>query len=192
MQDNNNISPSTSATAPAAPTAPTTPTTPQIATANPTTKENIPLGTLGAVLGSIAGGLAIILLDRLGFVASVSGVVMAYGTLWLYQKFAKGLSGKGIAICIVVIILMTLLAENVACSIRIVEELNEGYGISASFGDVFGNFYALLADGVIDSGVYAGSLVAVYAFTALGAFGVIKTSFNQKGVSLKQQNNPRG
>lgn len=151
-------------------------------TAEPTAtpKENFLLGLLGAVLGALIGGVAIILFDRLGFVASVSGFIMAYAALWLYQKFAKGLSTKGIIACIVIVILTTLLAENIACSIQIVEEFKSDYGITVSFGEIFGNLYKLIGEEVIDGGAYATSLVMVYAFTALGAFSVIRTSFSQR------------
>ena len=143
-------------------------------------KENMLLGTVGAVLGSLIGVLAIVLLDRLGFVAAISGLAMAAGTILLYEKFAKGLSVKGIAICIVVMILMTLLAENIAVSIAVVQEAAEDYGVTLSFGEVFGNLYKLIADGVVDRGTYFGSLAMVYLFNALGAFGIIKSSFDKR------------
>ena len=139
-------------------------------------EQNIPLGTVGAILGSMAGAVSIILLDRLGYVASVSGLIMAIATIWLYQKLAKGISGKGIAICIVVMVVMVLVAENIACSITIIEEIKEtGYDYIPSFGEVFNNFFRLLSEGYIRSDVYFGRLALVYLFTALGAFGVIKS-----------------
>lgn len=137
-------------------------------------EQNIPLGTVGAILGSMAGAILIILLDRIGYVASISGLVMAIATVYLYQKFAKGISVKGIAICVVTMIVMVLIAENIACSIAVVEELAE-LGYNYSFGDIFNNFFRLLAEGYIDSGVYFGNLALVYLFTALGAFGIIKS-----------------
>lgn len=137
-------------------------------------EQNIPLGTVGAILGSMAGAILIILLDRIGYVASISGLVMAIATVYLYQKFAKGISGKGIAICVVTMIVMVLIAENIACSIAVVEELAE-LGYNYSFGDIFNNFFRLLAEGYIDSGAYFGNLALVYLFTALGAFGIFKS-----------------
>ena len=138
-------------------------------------EQNIPLGTVGAILGSMAGAILIILLDRIGYVASISGLVMAIATVYLYQKFAKGISGKGIAICVVIMIVMVLIAENIACSIAIVDKLAKlGYD-NYSVGDIFNNFFRLLAEGYIDSEVYFGNLALVYLFTALGAFGVIKS-----------------
>ena len=137
-----------------------------------TETENIPLGILGAVLGSLVGMLAIVLFDRLGYVASISGVIMAACTLLLYEKFAKKMSKTGIIVSIVIMIVMTLLAENVAFSIQAIEELNE-LGYSADFSDIFFNFYTYLYEGVFDMGTYIGGLVMVYAFTALGAAGTI-------------------
>lgn len=137
-------------------------------------EQNVALGVIGAIFGSMIGAIMIILLDRLGYVASVSGLVMALATIFLYQKFAKGLSNKGVAICIVIMVVMVLVAENIAWSIAIIEDLRK-LGYDLTFGDVFNNFFQLLADGYIDGGLYARSLVLVYAFTALGAFGVFKS-----------------
>ncbi|MDO4742145.1 MAG: hypothetical protein Q4A79_02105 [Candidatus Saccharibacteria bacterium] len=145
-------------------------------------KENVLLGAAGAFVGSIIGVILIILLDRLGFVAAISGLAMAAGTIMLYEKFAKGLSGKGIAICVVIMILMTLLAENIAISIRVVEELASDYGVTASFGEIFGNLYELIAEGIIDGGAYAGSLALVYLFNIIGAVGVIKSLPSRKSI----------
>lgn len=137
-------------------------------------EQNIPLGIVGAIIGSMAGGALIILLDRLGFVASVSGLVMAAATIFLYRKLAKGISIKGLVICAVIMVITVLLAENIAWSIAIVEELGK-LGYDMTFGDVFNNFFKLLAEGYIDGGRYAGSLALVYFFTALGSFGVFKS-----------------
>ena len=157
----------------------------QVADAPETKKEpeNVLLGTLGAVIGSIAGGLLIIILSRVGFVAAISGFVMAFATIGLYQKFAKGLSTKGIIICIVVMVLMTLLAENIADSIQVMNEANaelKVYGQQVDFGYIFFNFYDLIAQGAIKGDVYAGSLGLTYLFTALGAFSIIKSSFSNR------------
>ena len=148
-----------------------TPAEPQKLTINDN-EENVALGTLGAIIGSLAGAAAIILLDRIGFVASVAGVAMAVCTLSLYEKFAKKISKKGIIICVIVMIIMTLLAENAACSIQIANELKE-YGYNVSVTKVFMNFFSLLAAGDLETGTYIGSLVMVYLFTALGAYGQV-------------------
>ena len=130
--------------------------------------ENVGMGAIGAVIGSLAGVVAIILFDLIGFVASLAGVVMGYATLFMYEKLAKGISKKGVIICIVVMIVMVLVGENLAWSIAIAKELN------TPVTDIFPNLYQILKLADV-MGSYIGNLALVYLFTALGAFSIIKT-----------------
>ena len=140
-------------------------------------KEDIVKGIVGALIGSLAGVVAIILLDLVGFVASAAGVVMGVCTITLYEKFAGSISKKGIIACIVVMVVMTLVAENLAVSIAIYKALKE-IGINSSVWLVFKNLYGLMSDGYIEVGNYVLALVLVYVFTALGAYSVIKKKIN--------------
>ncbi len=174
----------TAPVAPATPIAPTQPAVQPTLVAQPVQptpitvgadKENVPMGIVGAILGSLLGCLAIVLLDSMGFVAAISGVVMAAGTLKMYEKFAKKMSKTGIIICVIVMLVMTLLAANVATSLRVVQELKE-YGITVEFSDIFTNLYTYISKDMIDGGVYFGNLALIYVFNAIGAFGILKTS----------------
>ena len=140
-------------------------------------KEKVFLGLIGAIIGSLAGALAIIVFAQLGYVASLAGVAMAFCTLFLYEKFAGTISKKGVIISIVVMIIMTLLAENASFSLQIVKELKEA-GTNVSFIKVFTNLYKLMNAGYLNNGAYFGDLAMVYLFTILGAFGVLKTKLN--------------
>ncbi len=133
--------------------------------------ENVVLGVVGAIIGSLAGAVAIILLSQLGVVASASGLAMSFCTLTLYEKFSGKLSKKGIIICILIMLVVTFLAENLAISIQIAKQSRY------STFYVFKNFFQLIsyADVVGD---YIMDLVLVYVFTAGGAFGIIKTKLN--------------
>ena len=61
-------------------------------------QERTAAGTLGALLGSLAGVVCIVLIGRLNAVASASGLVMAVCALKGYEKLAGTLSKKGAAI----------------------------------------------------------------------------------------------
>ena len=135
--------------------------------------ENVLLGIIGAFIGSLAGVVAIILLDRLGFVASIAGFAMGICTLFMYEKLAGSISKKGIVISIIVMVIMTLVANNIAFSIQLCSELKD-LGYDPSFGKVFINLYDLMAEGLLNNGTYFGNLVLLYLFTALGAFGTLK------------------
>ena len=51
--------------------------------------ENVFLGLIGARVGARLGGASIILLSQLGYIASISGVILAFCTLKGYQLLGK-------------------------------------------------------------------------------------------------------
>jgi len=137
--------------------------------------ENILLGTIGALIGSLAGAVIIILLGQLGFVASIAGVAMAYCTLYLYEKFAGKISKTGIIISILIMIIMTFLAENLLISINVSKALNlQTY----TTWKVFTKFFDLMKYDIIDKSAYFTNLFMVYLFTLIGAIGTIKNKLN--------------
>lgn len=71
-------------------------------------RERVFLGLLGALLGSLAGVALQIILAQMGYVAALSGVVMAVCTLLGYQHFGRRLSGLGIFLSILVMIVMVM------------------------------------------------------------------------------------
>lgn len=141
-------------------------------------QEDIFKGIIGAILGSLVGAIAIIIIGQLGFVASVSGLVMAIATINLYEKFAKRISKKGIIICILVMIITTFLAVNMSISISIASELKKE-GLDANVFVIFQNFFKILNLGYIDVGNYIIEIVMIYGFTILGAFTTIKAKINE-------------
>ena len=133
--------------------------------------ENVGAGVIGAIIGSLAGVVAIILFGMLGFVASIAGAIMAYACFALYEKFAKGLSKTGVIICIIIIVIMTVLGVCLSLSIQIAKELNVG------IGDVIGNFFSIINYNGETMGAFLKELGLVYLFSALGCFSIIKTKF---------------
>ncbi|WP_052430676.1 hypothetical protein [Robinsoniella peoriensis] len=61
-------------------------------------KENIIAGIVGAFLGTLIGLLCIVVVDQLGYMASISGVVMGVCAIKGYQMLAGKMSLKGIVI----------------------------------------------------------------------------------------------
>ena len=82
-------------------------------------KEHILRGIFGAIGGSLIGVVAMLLLGRIGFVASFAGLLMAKFALKGYQRTAGAISKRGITISCIVMVLMTLLAEYLNWSITI-------------------------------------------------------------------------
>ena len=138
-------------------------------------KENIGLGILGALLGSLAGVVAIFAFDYIGFVASLSGLIMGFCTIALYKKFAVSISAKGIIISVIIMIIMTYLAVHLTYTIQILK-LASSEGVETTFAHVFKNLGAIL-QALEAKGSFYGSLAMVYLFTILGAIGVISAEF---------------
>lgn len=141
-------------------------------------KEKVFLGTIGAILGALAGALLIALLDKIGFVASISGVVMAYLSLFLYAKFAGILSKKGIIICVVIMVITVFLTEWTLYSIAVYKELSK-YSNDYYFLDIFLQFYIFLSEPEILRSFLV-NILMLYGFTALGAVPKIKEFSKRK------------
>ena len=130
-------------------------------------KSDLIRGFVGALLGALAGGVLYVILYKLGFVAGISGLVMAVLALMLYEKFGGCLDIKGVICCAVVIIAMVYFANKLAWSWEIYGELKDyGWG----FSDVFKQMSYIIDKAGLKSD-YTESLVMGYIFTALGAVG---------------------
>lgn len=133
-------------------------------------KEKLAAGTLGALLGSLAGVVCIILISRLNVVASVSGLVMAVCALKGYEKLAGELTKKGAVISCVIIVIMTYFAHHLDITIEIMQELD------MPFFEAFGVIPKFLRLDILDRGVFWGNLALLYLFTLMGAIPTIRRS----------------
>ena len=128
--------------------------------------ENVLMGTIGAILGALVGAALIALLAKIGYVASISGVVMAFLSLFLYDKFAGKISKKGVIICVVIMIVTVFLTEWLIWSYAYYKELATIYDVS--FGDVFKKLFSILKFAK-KTGDFVKDIAMLYFFTALGA-----------------------
>lgn len=146
-------------------------------------KENVLLGLVGALIGSIVGAGIIILLGWIGVFASFAGFVLAFGTLMGYKSFGKKLSIKGIVICVVIMIVMTLLANHVVWTVDIYRELVKQYD-NVSMMSVFKNLIYIVSDLDLTT-EFSRSIFLLFLFTILGAHPTIKRSFIERKAAAK-------
>lgn len=73
-------------------------------------RENYVLGIIGALLGSVVGAAAILLVARMGYVSAISSAVMGFAVVFGYKKLGKKCSLFGGILCIVISVVMTYLA----------------------------------------------------------------------------------
>lgn len=140
-------------------------------------KENVIAGIVGAFLGTLIGLICIVVVDQLGYMASISGVVMGVCAIKGYQLLAGKMSLKGIVISTVLMICVVYVSQQLSWAIDAADILNI---------DVFSAFRlipVMISQGSIDGGVYIKDLFMLYAFTALGAvptiWNTIKTITNK-------------
>lgn len=136
--------------------------------------ENVALGFMGALVGAVLGGASIVLLSQLGYVASLSGVLLAFCTLKGYQLLGKSMSKKGIVLCVLLMVVTPFLADWADWAIYLMKD----YDIA--FGDAFVFFGELLLGGFVEMDVYLKNLGMIYLFVALGALGTIKNAIGGK------------
>ena len=143
-------------------------------------KENVLGGIVGALLGSVLGVACIVILSQLGFVAALSGMVMAVCTLKGYELVGGKLSKKGVILCTVLMLVMTYVGDRVDWAIVIARELE------ADFATAFQAVPLLLEEELIEAGSYWGNLALLYIFVLLGAvptsFSILKNQKNAKRI----------
>lgn len=138
--------------------------------------ENVFAGFIGALIGAALGGGVIILMSRLGYVASLSGVAIAVSVLEGYDLFGGRPPAKGLILCIALMLITPYIADRIDWAIVVSREF-------ASDGVTFGQAFAMIPELVgngIDSLEYTKHLLFLYGFAALGAFGTIKGLFQKK------------
>ena len=140
--------------------------------AKQTSTENVAAGFMGALGGAAIGGAVIILLSRIGLVASVSGLILAVCTFLGYEKMAGAISKKGILISLALILVTPYLADRLDWAILIVQEL----GNLITLKDAFLQIPEWLELGYLDSDSYIKNLTMIYGFAALGAFSTIRSA----------------
>lgn len=76
-------------------------------------RERVLPGILGAFLCSLAGVVVMVVLHRIGFVSSLSGIIMLACTVWGYTHFGKVMSRKGIVFSVLIVILMIYIGNRI-------------------------------------------------------------------------------
>ena len=139
-------------------------------TNNDTSKrENILLGIIGAILGSIPGLIVWLLLSKLGVIAAISGVILIAGTLLGYSFFAKKVSALGFIFCIAVVLFMVFFATKLSWCIEIHSEFKD----FLTFKECFSDFSSLLKAAEC-TGLFIRDLFMGYLITAISAVAAFK------------------
>lgn len=145
--------------------------------------ENFVAGCVGAFLGSLLGAASIILFDQLGYVAALSGLILAICTLKGYELLGGKLTKKGIFISIILMLVIPVFAYRISSAISFVAYAAES-GEQISFALAYAAVPQLLEptgfdygmyNYTFDSGAYNDALIMIYVFILIGAFSTVRS-----------------
>lgn len=139
-------------------------------------KENVVARTVGALLGSVIGAVVLVLLGQLGYVAALSGIIMAVCALKGYELLSGKLSGKGIIISCALILVMVYLGNQCDWAVSVASYYD------VSFFDAFPAIPELISEEIIEASQYYGNLAMHYLFALLGAVPVIFATLKNRSL----------
>lgn len=162
---------------------------------NTNQKENVLLGILGALLFSLAGGVVYFLLDLIGVIASVSGVVGVWCAIVGYKLFAKKESVKGIVISAVLALLVIVLAWYLCFAIDIYDVHIEGFetgelDYKLTFPEALEGVFYYLGNEPDIATSYLIDLFLSVIFAFAGGFSYVRVGIMRAKSIKEQENNP--
>lgn len=154
-------------------------------------KENVFLGVIGALLFSLAGAVVYFILNRVGYIASLSALVGAYCACFGYGLFArkKGTKAGLISAAIATVIVMVL-AVVFCLAFDLYEYIKDDYA-NVKLTEVLGDTVRSLFDSnhsieygyyvyTFEKSAFVKDLIGTLIFTALGIGGFIGGQRNKK------------
>lgn len=141
-------------------------------------KENLVGGIVGALLGSLVGVLCIILLSQLGYVAALSGAVMAVGVLKGYELLGGKISKKSVVICVVIMLVMTYVGDRLDWAIMLQRAAGGSYGMNIF--DWYRMVPTMITAETIEMSTYVMNLVLIYVFLLLGAVPTLRSKVKER------------
>ena len=146
--------------------------------------SNVLLGIVGAFLGGLIGVALWIGIDQLGYIAAISGLVMAVAACKGYELLGKALDRKGVIVCAVIVLVLAYFATKLCWTIALYQAPGDHWD--------FGYCYRML-EAVLEyndkMGSYIADMVMGYVFTILGAGGVLYSSFKNASGSYAFRKN---
>lgn len=137
-------------------------------------ENKIVLGCLGALLGAVLGGAAIVLLRQGGAAMGISGIILAATVLYGYELCGKGLTKVGLGVCLGLLAITPFLANWIGWAIDITNNYPD-----ISFWKAFSGVREVISHHSIFP-IYIQDLLFLYAFVAVGAFAILRPFFKKR------------
>ena len=136
---------------------------------------NLPAGIVGALLFSLAGVALWVLVNRLGYIAAICGLVLMVCTFKGYEVFGKKLDMTGIVACILVAVFMGFVSQYICIGMDIYEAFH--YDFEITIIDALRAVPSFMLDPSLGlMSAYAPDLIMGYLFMALGSFSFIRNA----------------
>lgn len=149
------------------------------------TKERIGRGVLGALLGALLGGAVIVFEDRTaGTFSPIFGVAAAIAVFQGYRQLAGGLSKRGAAICVIVLMAVVAGANQINCTMEVIEMVDALRG--RDFVEVFGSYENIPEVREIQSW-YQSHLLVLYLYCLLGSLPILVRAFRKPRARTKAE-----
>ncbi len=137
-------------------------------------RENLPLGTIGALIGVLLGMTLWVIVGLFRFIAGIAGYAIVFGAMKGYKLLGKKLSKAGIVICVLLSIVAVLGGEMLSLAITVYTELG------VPLGDAFLMLPDLLQEPEL-VGAVVKDLAVGYALSIWACYSPVKEVWSQTG-----------
>ena len=145
--------------------------------------ENVIAGIVGAFLFALAGGAVYFLLNQIGFLAGISGLVAVVCAAKGYQIFAKRESKKGVVISVIAALLVIVLSWYCCLALDLYKAYQEWYAagevdFTVTYFEALRGAYRFLKEPEI-ARPYFSDLIMGLGLCFAGSVGYIINSFRR-------------
>lgn len=137
---------------------------------------HFPLGVVGSLIGSLIGVAVWVILYKLGYVAGITGFIMAVCCFKGFEILGKRLDKKGIWTALIIAIVMLAVAEYISLGLEIHSVFSDYYTISIF--DAIRSVPEFLSEKEVMAGVIK-DLGFGYAFMAFASFSYVRMVYHQ-------------
>lgn len=145
---------------------------------------NMVTGIVGAFIGVLIGVALHVGIYQMGYIASISGIVMMVGAIKGFELLGKGLNIPAIIFCIVIVLAAVFFANKIAMAVEIMREWDYEFGTSYKYIDYLTEVNSEYAS------AYMHNLVMGYVFSLIGIIPSIRDFL--RGKRAQSQNNDAG
>ena len=140
-------------------------------------KGNPALGTIGAIVGALIGGVLWVGIYQVGFIAGIAGFVTVICAMKGFEMLGKQPVGKlGTVLCVLISLAVILLANCLCYSIEIYKAFAEDYYLT--FSDCVALLPSFLEDGDVLA-AFLKDLLIGYVLTFVASFSAIGAAFKK-------------